>query len=113
VAVSSRIAGPMLVATILLGTGTLAHADSITIVPTFDSSITSLADAASVEGAINAAIGAIEGYITSPNNITVSIDFQSMTSGLGESATSIYNVSYYSYYNALEAVATSPTQLPR
>ncbi len=83
----------------------------LTIVPTFDSSITVLPGAASIESAINAAINAVETNITSPNNITVSIDFANMTSGLGESTTGYYAASYYQYYNAYQAVATQPNQL--
>ena len=100
-----------IVAVVLLGAGTTAHADSITINATFDSSITSLVNAASVEGAINAGITELESAIASPNNITVNIDFQNMNSGLGQSETGIYTVSYYSYYNAFQAVATSANQL--
>ncbi len=76
----------------------------LTIDATFGSGFTS-----QEEGAINAAIGVLETDIS--NNITVSIDFQVMSSGLGESDTYIYNLSYYQYYNALKAVATSPAQL--
>lgn len=95
----------------LLGAGTSAHANSLTITPTFDTSITSLANAASVEASINAAISAIEANVTSPNNINVSIDFENTNSGLGESETGEYAESYFSYYNAFKAVATSPLQL--
>jgi len=84
---------------------------TLTIDPTFDSSITSLPGAAGIEGAINAAIATLEADISSPNNITVSIDFQNMTTGLGQSETSIYEGSYYTYYNAFKAVATQPDQL--
>jgi hypothetical protein len=94
-----------------LGAGATAHADSITINPTFDSSITSLPNAASIEAAINAGITALEAAIGSPNNITVGIDFQNMNSGLGESETGVYSVPYYDYYNAYAAVATSANQL--
>jgi hypothetical protein len=66
-----------------------AHA-TLTIIPTFDSSITSLPGAAAIEGAINNAISAVTTNITSPNNITVSIDFQNMSTGLGESTTGFY-----------------------
>ncbi len=34
-----------------------------------------------------------------------------MSSGLGQSSTTFYNVHYYDYYNAFKAVATSPAQL--
>jgi hypothetical protein len=95
----------------LLGVGQPAHA-TLTIIPTFDSSITSLPGAAVVEGAINAAIGAVENSITSPNNINVSIYFTSTgNSGLGESFTTIFEPTYFQYYNAFKAVATQPDQL--
>ncbi len=55
-------------------TGSIGPA-GLTIVPTFDPSITSLPGAAGVEAAINAAISAVEANITSPNNITVPIYF--------------------------------------
>ena len=79
------------------GPGTGIHTGSIgpaglTIVPTFDPSITSLpGDAARVEAAINAAISAVEAKITSPNNITVPIYFTNMSSGLGGSETGDYS----------------------
>src|SRR5580658_4935167 len=95
----------------LLGASTPAHAYPLTITPTFDSSITSLPDAADVEGAINAAINAVETNVASPNSINVSIDFQSMSSGLGESTTGDYGVSYDDYYTAFKAVATTPLQM--
>ncbi len=64
-----------------------------------------------IKGAINAAIAAIEGYITSPNNITVTIDFTEMSTGLGESTTSTRTITYDEYYNAFKAIATQPNQL--
>jgi len=85
-----------------------AHAGSLDIVPTFDPSIASVSGA---EAAINAAISSVESNITSPNNLTVSIDFQNMSSGLGESTTGFYNVGYSNFYNAFKAVATQPNQL--
>jgi hypothetical protein len=50
----------------------------------------SLPGAAGIEGAIGAAITAVETNISSPNNITVDIDFTNMSSGLGESTTGFY-----------------------
>jgi hypothetical protein len=88
-----------------------ARAGTLTIDPTFDSSITSLSNAAAIENAINAAISAVTSNVASPNNITVSILFQNMSSGLGQSTTGLYGVSYYNYYNAFKTVATTPTQL--
>jgi hypothetical protein len=88
----------------------LAHAGLI-INPTFDATITGGPGAAGVEGAINAAIAAIEADITSPNNITVSIDFVATNTGLGGSSTSIYSLTYAQYYNAFAALATQPDQI--
>ena len=83
----------------------LAHA-SLIITPTFDPSLNSAEQAAIIAG-----IGVIEGDISSPNNITVSIYFNSMSTGLGQSETGIYTVSYDDYYNAFKAVATSANQM--
>ena len=91
----------------LVSLGTLIPAQAgLVIDPTFDPSLTS-----PEQGAISAAIMEVEGDISSPNNITVNIYFNSMSSGLGESNTTVYSLPYYRYYNALKAVATSPTQL--
>ncbi len=91
---------------LVLGSAIPAFAGSITINPTFDPSLSGSDDTA-----INMAIASIEADISSPNNITVSIYFNSMSSGLGESLTGIYALSYYQYYNAFAAVATQPDQL--
>jgi PEP-CTERM motif len=88
--------------------GTLAYAGPIglTIDATFDSSLT-----ADEQAAINIAIANLRANIASPNNITVSIYFNSMNTGLGESESSLYGVSYFSYYKQYSSVATSPDQL--
>jgi hypothetical protein len=101
---------PTIVAITLLCVGVPAHA-SLIINPTFGSSITSDPSAGVIEGAINSAIVAIEGDISSPKALSVSILFNEMSSGLGESETGLYSVSYFAYYNAYKAVATSPNQL--
>src|SRR5271165_935571 len=98
-------------AVVVVGAIQPAYANGLTIVPTFDSTITGLPGAAGIEGAINAAIGTVEADISSPNSITVTIDFQNMTSGLGQSLTGLYLPTYYQYYNAFAAVATQPDQL--
>ena len=93
---------------IVLCAGTLAHASLIglTIDPTFDPSLN-----AADQAAINAAISSIEANITSPNDITVSIYFNSMNSGLGESNTTEYEPSYIQYYDAYSGIATQPNQI--
>jgi hypothetical protein len=84
-----------------------AHA-SLTFNATFDPTIAAVSGA---EGAINAALANIAANITSPNNITVSIYFNTMAGGLGESLTTIYAPSYFQYYTAFDAVSTQPDQL--
>ena len=81
-------------------------AGAITIVPTFDSSITSDPNAATIEASINAAIQAFEQVILDP--ITVTIKFQETSSGLGQNSTYIDPVPYNVYYSALVNHATSP-----
>jgi hypothetical protein len=105
------VLAPVIAAVLMLCSHTPADAAGLTIVPTFDSSITSLPGSAGIEGAINAAIGVLEKDVSSPNNITVTIDFQNITSGLGQSNTTEYFVNYSDYYNTYKAVATSPAQL--
>ena len=105
-----RTAIPVIAAIVLLGASTPAHA-SLLITPTFDTSITTDPGAAGIEGAIDGAISTIEGDITSPNNIAVNIYFTETSTGLGGSETSVYSGSYFDYYNAFKAVATSAAQL--
>jgi hypothetical protein len=78
------------------------------ITPTFDSSITSDPNAAAIEGVINSAISTYENLFTNP--ITVLIQFQEMSSGLGSSTTGFVNMAYTSYLNAFNASAVNPNQ---
>lgn len=79
-----------------------AHAQ-FTIVPTFDTSITNLANASAVESSINSALSFYDTHIT--NNATVYIQFnyqdQSQGPALGSSATAQDLVSYSDYANGL------------
>ena len=75
-----------------------AHANLI-IAPTFDSSITSDPNAATIESSIFSDISTIDSYIA--NNVTVNITFQETSSGLGSSSSFIYEPTYNQYYSAL------------
>ena len=77
----------------------------LTIVPTFDSTITSDPNAATIEGTINAAIAVYESHFSDP--ITVTITFQEMTSGLGQSLKYFGSVPYSTYRTQLAADATT------
>ena len=72
---------------------------------TYDSSITSDVNAAAIEAGINAAIARVSSAIS--NNVTVNILFQKTGSGLGESNSTLYGVSYSDYRNGLVSHQTS------
>lgn len=72
---------------------------TLNIVPTFDSTITSDPNAATIVAGINAAIARVANNIA--NNTTVTITFSEMNTGLGQSSTLHYTIPYSTYYNAL------------
>ena len=87
-------------------------ATHITIVPTFDASVTNAASiTTSYESAVNSAIQYFENEITTP--ITVDITFgwgevggSTISAGaLGESSSSYYSYSYTQVYNAVQGLA--------
>jgi hypothetical protein len=82
-----------------------AASANITITPIWDSTITSNPNSAQIQSTINQAIGFYQSNITT--NITVSIRFQAMSSGLGSSSTYFANVSYSTWRAALAGVASS------
>jgi len=85
-------------------------AQSLTIIPTFDVSITGNANAAQIEAAINAAISALETNII--DNLTVKIDFvDDPTVDLGQSSTWGDNYSYSNYIAALRNRAVSANDI--
>jgi hypothetical protein len=75
------------------------------ITPTFDTTITSDPQAATIEASINRVIQAYEDSFS--DNITVNITFQEVTTGLGGSSTATNTVSYTSYLAALTSHATT------
>jgi hypothetical protein len=81
-------------------------AEALVITPQFDSSITGAANAAEVEGAINAAISTIESLYS--NQGTVAIVFtEGAGNFLAESQTGYYALSYSQYKSLLQSNATS------
>jgi hypothetical protein len=78
---------------------------SFTITPTFDSSITSDPNAATIENTINTAIAAYQASFS--DDINVNITFQEMTTGLGASSTQVVTVSFKDYLAKLTAHATT------
>ena len=76
------------------------------ILPVFDTTITSDPNAATIESTINSAIAVYTNDFSDP--ITISITFQEMGSGLGQSSWNYYDVSYSAYLTALTSAATTP-----
>ena len=74
---------------------------NIIITPTFDSTITNDPNAAAIISTINSAINFYETNITTP--ITVRIQYQEMSSGLGQSLTYYGTTTYATFLNALQA----------
>jgi hypothetical protein len=76
---------------------------NLTITPTFDSSITSLSDASTVEATINAAIANLESDVTTVSPVSVGILFNNVATGLGSSLTPTDDLSYSTYLTDLQA----------
>jgi hypothetical protein len=86
----------------------LAFATSVralVIIPVWDSTITSDPNAATIESTINMAIQFYEARFADP--ITVSIQFEEMSDGLGESQYVYYNISYSDFLTNLQNDATT------
>jgi hypothetical protein len=91
-----------------MGSGTRAFADSlITIVPTFDSTITSDPNAAAIEGTINSAVQYYNTHFTTHfAPLTVNITFEEMTTGLGASSTVFFNGPYAQFITQLHLASS-------
>jgi hypothetical protein len=85
---------------------TQATPTGLTIVPTFDSTITSDPQAATIEATINAAIAVYRSAFS--DNVTARFTFAEMSGGLGENEASLDYISYSSYRAALVSHATTP-----
>jgi hypothetical protein len=81
----------------------LAANGNIVINPTFDSTITSDPNAATIEASIRSAIQSYQDVLHDP--ITVNITFKETTSGLAASSSYIGAISYSSFRSALAAAA--------
>src|ERR1043165_3993012 len=79
---------------------------ALVINPVFAANITSDPNAATIMATINTAIQNVENAIVTP--ITVTITFQEMGCGLGQSMWGFTSVSYTAYRAALASHATSP-----
>jgi hypothetical protein len=80
-------------------------ARALVIIPVWDSTITNDPNAATIEATINMAIQFYEARFADP--ITVSIQFEEMADGLGESEYVYYVLTYTQYLTALQNDATT------
>ncbi len=88
----------------LLGTAGPARGQFV-IVPTFDSTINNDLNATTIKNTINQAIQEFESRIST--NVTVTIKFQEMGSGLGQSSSWGVSIPYSNYRSALVSHSTS------
>ncbi|MGO8778302.1 MAG: NF038122 family metalloprotease [Rhodomicrobium sp.] len=80
---------------------------SLTIVPTFDGSVTGSADAGGYEAAVNTAISFFEQHFTNVNNVVVDLTFSfnsSIGGAVGENYSYYQNYTYSQVYDAIETV---------
>jgi FG-GAP-like repeat len=82
-----------------------AASGNLTIDATFDTAITSSANAAAIQNTITTAVALYASKILDP--MTVTINFKSMTSGLGRSNYFYCNITYSSFLAALKADSKS------
>jgi hypothetical protein len=79
----------------------------LTIIPYYDSSITSDPNAATIENTIQTSIDNLEVNIANP--VTITVDFQQANTSLADSSTALYATTYSSYLSALETHQTLST----
>jgi hypothetical protein len=106
----ARLIFPVMVLVVVLAvSSSLAYADvPLNIIATFDSTITGDSNAAAIEATINSAISFYTSTFTThtASPIGVTIDFKEMTSGLGQSNTTLYKVDYNTFSTALNAASS-------
>jgi len=102
----TKVPGLVLAAAIALVMASDSRANSFTIIPEFDSSITGDPNATVIENTIDTAVETYEAIFNNP--ITLHITFSEMTSGLGESSFDLYEIPYSEFYTALGDETPSP-----
>ncbi|HUA38968.1 MAG TPA: NF038122 family metalloprotease [Candidatus Sulfopaludibacter sp.] len=96
-----------LVLTGLILSGLTSPVQAMVINVTYDSSVTSLTNAAQVEAAVADAVQTFQDLYTNPITVNITVSFSSSV-GLGESSTSLIgNPAYSDLVNALAAAATT------
>jgi hypothetical protein len=90
---------------ILAAMAFVTPAQALLIIPTFDSTITSNANAGAYEAAINTAVETIDGLYSNPGTVQVLFEYNSAVNG--QSDTTEYSLSYTDYTNLLTAASTA------
>ena len=81
------------------------NAHAFVIVPTFDNSLASNANAAALEAAINTAVGTIDGLYSNPGTIKVLFEFNSAVLGQTQNGESFVTYSQYTARLAADSAA--------
>jgi hypothetical protein len=102
---TSRFCGFLFLPIVLVFLASAAPARALVIIPIWDATITNDPNAATIESSISMAIQFYEARFAVP--ITISIQFQEMSGGLGESGYEYYNIPYNDFLGALQNNAST------
>jgi hypothetical protein len=97
----------ILLHSVFAGAALLTRAQAITIVATFDTSITSHPQAGTVIGTIRSAAALYENSLDAPAGLTVYIKFQAVQTGIAQTTAFSEPVAYLDYVLALRTYARS------
>jgi hypothetical protein len=99
---SHGLRSPLLIVASLVVGFTAPAARAVVILPSFDSSITTLSNAAAVENAITTAINAMDSLYNNPGTVQVLFQFDAGLGGGASTNSSIVSTSYSGYVSALQ-----------
>jgi hypothetical protein len=92
----------------IFSVGPAGYCQNLTIIPTFDASITGDPNGAQIQATINQAISFYNTNLTTQTAVSVKITFQTMSGGLGMSSTAVVtDLNFSTYRAALASRATT------
>ena len=107
--IKCRTAPGIFFVALMLTSGALSSARALSINLTYDSSVTSLSNASQFESAVNWAAQRIQGLITTPITVNITVKAVNGASFLGEAGPNYYDT-YYSYSQIRSHLTTLASQ---